>query len=248
MGWGAEESDGARAPGGVWRRPKPSWKLALTSVRQPSRPSMRPSCTACGAGAHYRTATRRPPTNPTGARSARRRPVQLYRPRVAHHEKLDACGLRAGLQRAGCRRSGESAHRGWALSNHPNDSQEAEPTLAAIPSAIGTPEAAALDAGYFGPATLQACASAASSRISPRAVIPITPVGSSASHLCKARRLRMPVRRSRWPTSSGLRWAKQSTGHGKCTGRTSGSRSSKRYSASASSPCVGQRRRLVSGA
>jgi transposase len=47
---------------------------------------------------------------------------------------------------------------GWALSNHPNDSQEAEPTLAAIPSAIGTPEAAALDAGYFGPATLEACA------------------------------------------------------------------------------------------
>jgi transposase len=47
---------------------------------------------------------------------------------------------------------------GCALSNHPNDSQEAEPTLTAIPSAIGTPEAAALDAGYFGPATLLACA------------------------------------------------------------------------------------------
>ncbi|HEX4207977.1 MAG TPA: transposase [Ktedonobacteraceae bacterium] len=47
---------------------------------------------------------------------------------------------------------------GWALSNHPNDSQEAESTLAAIPSALGTPEAAALDAGYFGPATLAACA------------------------------------------------------------------------------------------
>src|SRR6266702_6838168 len=47
---------------------------------------------------------------------------------------------------------------GWALSNHPNDSQEAEPTLAAIPSEIGTPEAAALDAGYSGPATLAACA------------------------------------------------------------------------------------------
>jgi len=47
---------------------------------------------------------------------------------------------------------------GWALSNHPNDSQEAEPTLAAIPSAIGTPEAAALDTGYFGPASLAACA------------------------------------------------------------------------------------------
>ncbi|HET8853403.1 MAG TPA: transposase [Ktedonobacteraceae bacterium] len=46
---------------------------------------------------------------------------------------------------------------GCALSNHPNDSQEAEPTLATIPSEIGTPEAAALDAGYFGPATLTAC-------------------------------------------------------------------------------------------
>ena len=47
---------------------------------------------------------------------------------------------------------------GCALSNHPNDSQEAEPTLEAIPSAVGAPEAAALDAGYFGPATLAACA------------------------------------------------------------------------------------------
>jgi transposase len=46
---------------------------------------------------------------------------------------------------------------GWALSNHPNDSQEAEPTLATIPSAIGMPEAAALDAGYAGPATVTAC-------------------------------------------------------------------------------------------
>src|SRR6266513_1916362 len=46
---------------------------------------------------------------------------------------------------------------GWALSNHPNDSQEAEPTLAAIPFAIGMPEAAALDAGYAGPATVMAC-------------------------------------------------------------------------------------------
>src|SRR5260370_39494402 len=47
---------------------------------------------------------------------------------------------------------------GWALSNPPKDSQEAEPTLSAIPAAIGTPEAAALDAGYFGPAALASCA------------------------------------------------------------------------------------------
>ena len=47
---------------------------------------------------------------------------------------------------------------GTALSNHPNDAHEAEPTLDAIPRAIGTPDAAAMDAGYRGPATLEACA------------------------------------------------------------------------------------------
>jgi transposase len=36
-----------------------------------------------------------------------------------------------------------------SLSNHPNDKAEAEPTLAALSSALGTPEAAALDNGFF---------------------------------------------------------------------------------------------------
>jgi transposase len=45
-----------------------------------------------------------------------------------------------------------------ALSNHPNDKREAEPTLAAISPQVGTPTAAALDNGYFSPATFQACA------------------------------------------------------------------------------------------
>ncbi len=44
-----------------------------------------------------------------------------------------------------------------ALSNHPNDKREAEPTLAAISPQVGTPSAAALDNGYFSPATFQAC-------------------------------------------------------------------------------------------
>ena len=47
---------------------------------------------------------------------------------------------------------------GTALSNHPNDTQEAEALLAAIPPAVGPPAAVALDTGYFGPATLDACA------------------------------------------------------------------------------------------
>jgi transposase len=36
-----------------------------------------------------------------------------------------------------------------SLSNHPNDKAEAEPTLAALPTALGTPAAAALDNGFF---------------------------------------------------------------------------------------------------
>jgi transposase len=46
---------------------------------------------------------------------------------------------------------------GTALSNHPNDTQEAESLLAAIPPEVGTPVAVALDTGYFSPASLDAC-------------------------------------------------------------------------------------------
>jgi len=44
-----------------------------------------------------------------------------------------------------------------ALSNHPNDKQEALPTLEAIPAEIGKPEAAAMDNGYFSAANITAC-------------------------------------------------------------------------------------------
>lgn len=45
-----------------------------------------------------------------------------------------------------------------ALSNHPTDKGEAEVTLAAVDPALGQAEAVAMDNGYFGPASLQACA------------------------------------------------------------------------------------------
>jgi hypothetical protein len=64
---------------------------------------------------------------------------------------------------------------GCALSNHPNDSQEAEPTLASISPCIGVPKAAALDAGYFGPATLSACAK--------RGIEPYIATGRDPHHL-----------------------------------------------------------------
>jgi hypothetical protein len=44
---------------------------------------------------------------------------------------------------------------GHSLSNHPNDKAEALPTVDAIPAEIGIPKAAALDNGYFGPATVE---------------------------------------------------------------------------------------------
>ena len=44
-----------------------------------------------------------------------------------------------------------------ALSNHPNDKQEALPTLDAMPAEIGRPKAAAMDNGYFSEANITAC-------------------------------------------------------------------------------------------
>lgn len=43
------------------------------------------------------------------------------------------------------------------LSNHPNDYAEMEPTLDAVPPELGTPEAAAMDNGYFSEGNVIAC-------------------------------------------------------------------------------------------
>ncbi len=47
---------------------------------------------------------------------------------------------------------------GCSLSNHPNDTAEALPTVDTIPPEVGMPEAAALDNGYWSPETVQALA------------------------------------------------------------------------------------------
>jgi hypothetical protein len=44
-----------------------------------------------------------------------------------------------------------------ALSNHPNDKQEALPTLTALPAEIGQPQAVAMDNGYFSETNIQDC-------------------------------------------------------------------------------------------
>jgi len=43
-----------------------------------------------------------------------------------------------------------------SLSNHPNDKQEAEPTLDAFPAELGQPEAVAMDNGYFSASNIEA--------------------------------------------------------------------------------------------
>ncbi|HEX3206890.1 MAG TPA: transposase [Propionibacteriaceae bacterium] len=43
---------------------------------------------------------------------------------------------------------------GESLSNHPTDQHQVDPTLASIPQDLGTPDAAALDAGYFSTANI----------------------------------------------------------------------------------------------
>lgn len=63
---------------------------------------------------------------------------------------------------------------GPALSNHPNDQQEALPTLAAIPPEIGQPPAAALDNGYFSEDNIK--------HISARGIEPYIAVGREAHH------------------------------------------------------------------
>jgi len=63
---------------------------------------------------------------------------------------------------------------GHALSNQPNDQREAAPTVASIPHALGTPDAAALDNGYFGEPNIQA--------LEARGIAPYIAVGREPHH------------------------------------------------------------------
>ncbi len=62
-----------------------------------------------------------------------------------------------------------------ALSNHPNDKQEALPTLDTLSPKIGKPEAAALDNGYFSEANIQG--------MEQRQIDPYIATGREAHHL-----------------------------------------------------------------
>lgn len=63
---------------------------------------------------------------------------------------------------------------GHALSNHPNDQGELEPTLEAIPAGLDTPSAAALDNGYFSAANIE--------RLQVRGIDPYIATGRDPHH------------------------------------------------------------------
>jgi transposase len=61
-----------------------------------------------------------------------------------------------------------------SLSNHPNDKQEAEPTLDALSTKLGKPEAAALDNGFFSEANIRT--------LEQRGIEPYIATGRAAHH------------------------------------------------------------------
>jgi transposase len=62
-----------------------------------------------------------------------------------------------------------------SLSNHPNDKQEAEPTVDAVSPRVGMPDAAALDNGYWSPGTVKA--------LEDRGIDPYIATGREPHHL-----------------------------------------------------------------
>ncbi len=98
-----------------------------------------------------------------------------------------------------------------SVSNHPNDKAEAEPTWRPCHLSLGTPAAAALDNGFWSEQNLSPpWTHVRLSPTSPRAANRTTKAGKSALPPNPHRRPRMPVRRSRWPTSCAPRSARPS--------------------------------------
>ena len=91
---------------------------------------------------------------------------------------------------------------GCEVSPHPNDTQEALPSLETIPPTLGHPAVANLDHGFWNPQTV--------SELQARGITPLIAVGKTVHGLNWERYYatspadpprRMPVRRCRWPIS-----------------------------------------------
>ncbi len=89
-----------------------------------------------------------------------------------------------------------------SLSNHPNDKQQAIPTLSAISPEVGKPQAVAMDNGYFSQTNINACEELG--------IHPFIATGREPHHLDwhtfsknnLSRLLKMSTQRSKWLTNS----------------------------------------------
>lgn len=123
------------------------------------------------------------------------------------------------------------------LSNHPNDKQEAVPTLDAVPAALGKPDAGAMDNGYFSTHNISEFEARGLNPISPPAVNRITAVGKIILRNKWPRPQPMLRPGRRWPTNCKLRSVKPSMACANAlSNRSLGS--SKKCWASASFPCA----------
>jgi transposase len=113
-------------------------------------------------------AERRGKEEKTGKRSRGRTP-QPPEPGPRDKEQYNFTDPESRIMKSGTHQGFEQAYNAQAvvehesrlivgntLSNHPNDKQEGVPALQAIPTELGTPDAAAMDNGYFSLETIQA--------------------------------------------------------------------------------------------
>jgi hypothetical protein len=176
----------------------------------------------------------RPPTPPSGE------PQDKDQYNFTDPEsRIMKCSSSAGFEQAYNAQVAVDQESLWivacSVSNHPNDKAEAEPILEALPPGLGTPQAAALDNGFWSEQNLAALEKR---HIEPYiAASRIIRAGKSASPLNRSRPRRMPARRSRWLTSCVPRLARPSIAYANAPSNQS-SVSSKPCSASASSPCA----------
>ena len=126
---------------------------------------------------------------------------------------------------------------GNTLSDHPNDMREGVPTVQAIPTQLGTPDAAAMDAGYFSVGQFRDLKPWTSNVTLLQVETAISSIDGRFWRVSQNPRRRMPATRPRCSISCAPRQATPSTNCARAQLSRS-SASSRRPSASDSFPCA----------
>ena len=221
----AEQADGHEVPAGLnvtdeivlrqerlarLAEAKQILQRGLRSARRPNRPSTKPNNTSGKPKPSAPAASPRAAADTAVVRTARRGQYNFTDPESRIMKSSRSGGFEQAYNAQVAVDQASFFIVACSLSNHPNDKAEAEPTLAALHPALGTPAAAALDNGFWSDRTGLPWKSVRLSPTSPRAANRTTRVGKSALPPNPNRQQRMPVRKSRWPTSCAPRSARPS--------------------------------------